>query len=138
MIGSRGLSRLRMLHPDGLDTEVMAMRKVATLKIAALVPPALAVAVLLLFAVGETVSGDWSGLGHVLQVLPIVLLMRLGRKRPLWGGILLLMLGFIAAHSFADDLREPGWLAPFLIIIAPLLLSGILFLGAAGLEKRAA
>jgi hypothetical protein len=78
----------------------MTMKKVEILKAAALIPPALAVAVLLLFAVGETGSGDWTGLGHVIQVVPIVLLMWLGWKQPLWGGMFLLILGFIAAHSF--------------------------------------
>lgn len=102
----------------------------------ALIPPALTTAVLLLFAYGETIGGDWSGLGHLLQVIPIVLLMWLGWKRPLWGGIFLLLLGFIAAHSFSNALRGPEWPAPFLIIIAPLLLSGLLLLGAAGLERK--
>jgi hypothetical protein len=51
---------------------------------------------------------------------------------------LLLILSFLAAYSLAEGLRGPGWLAPFLIIIAPLFLSGVLFLGAAGLERKAA
>jgi hypothetical protein len=114
------------------------MKKVKGLKIVALIPPALATAVLLLFAFGETIGGDWSGLGHLIQVIPIVLLMWLGWKRPLWGGIFLLLLGFLGLHSFSDTLRGPEWLAPFLIIIAPLLLSGFLFLGAAGLERKSA
>jgi len=48
--------------------------------------------ILLLFAIGETVGGDWSGLGHLIQAIPIALLMWLGWKRPLWGGIFLLIL----------------------------------------------
>jgi len=62
--------------------------------------------------------------------------MWLGWKRPLWGGILLLVLSLIAAYSFANPLRGMDWLAPLLIVVTPLLLSGILFLGAAQLEKE--
>lgn len=112
------------------------MRNANTLKIVALIFPALTVAILLLFTIGETASGDWSGLGHLIQVIPISLLMWLGWKRPLWGGISFLVLGFIASHSFADALRGPEWLAPFVIIIAPLLLSGLLLFGAAQLELK--
>jgi hypothetical protein len=50
----------------------------------------------------------------------------------------LLILSLLASHSFADALRGPEWLAPVLIIIAPLFLSGVLLVGAAGLEKHAA
>jgi len=114
------------------------MKNMKGLKIVALIFPGLATAVLLLFAFGETIGGDWSGLGHLIQVIPIVLLMWLGWKRPLWGGIFLLLLGFIASHSFSDALRGPEWLAPFLILIAPLLLSGFLLLVAARLERKTA
>lgn len=112
------------------------MKNVKALKIAALIFPGLTIAVLLLFALGETIGGDWSGLGHLIQVIPIGLLMWLGWKRPLWGGVFLLLLSLFAGYAFRDALRGSEWLAPFLIIIAPLLLSGFLLLGAAGLEKR--
>jgi hypothetical protein len=119
------------------------MKKASTnktkgIKIAALIFPGIPLAILLLFAIGETVGGDWSGLGHLIQAMPIALLMWLGWKRPLWGGILLLVLSLIAAYSFANPLRGMDWLAPLLIIVTPLLLSGILFLSAARLEKRTA
>jgi hypothetical protein len=108
------------------------------MKIAALIPPGLATAILLLFAVGETASSDWSGLGHLIPAALIGLLMWLGWKRPMWGGILLLLAGVLAALFFSDALRGPEWLAPFLIIIAPLLLAGLVLLGAAWLEQKAA
>ena len=114
------------------------MKNMKGLKIVELIFPGLATAVLLLFAFGETMGGDWSGLGHLIQVIPIVLLMWLGWKRPLWGGIFLLLLGFLGLHSFSNALRGSEWLAPFLIIIAPLLISGLLLLSAAGLERKAA
>jgi hypothetical protein len=114
------------------------MKRIKGLKLVALIFPGLTIALLLLFAIGETAGGDRSGLGHLIQAIPILLLMWPGWKRPLWGGIFLLLLGIIASHSFINALRGPGWLAPFLIIIAPLLLSGLLLLGAAGLERKAA
>ena len=108
------------------------------MKIAALIPPGLATGILLLFAVGETAGGDWSGLGHLIVAVPIGLLMWLGWKRPVWGGILLLLAGVFAALFFSDALRSPEWLAPFLIIVAPLLVAGLLLLGAARLEQKSA
>jgi len=64
--------------------------------------------------------------------------MWLGWKRPLLGGIFMLVLSLIAVYSFANPLRGADWLAPLLIIIAPLILSGILFLTEARLGKRTA
>ena len=113
------------------------MENIKGLKIVALIFPGLTLAILLLFAIGETIGGDWSGLGHLIQAIPLALFMWLGWKRPLWGGIFFLVLGLVAWYSFADALRGSEWLVPFLIIIAPILLAGILFLGAAVLEKRA-
>jgi hypothetical protein len=114
------------------------MKKTTKMKIIALVFPGLTIAILLLFALGETIGGDWSGLGHLIQAIPIAFLMWLGWKHPLAGGILLLILSFLGAYSLIDALRGPEGLAPFLIIVAPLFLSGILLLSAAVLERKAA
>lgn len=114
------------------------MKKTTRMKIVALVFPGLTIAVLLLFALGETIGGDRSGLRHLLQPIPIGFLMWLGWKRPLWGGTLFLVLSLLVLYPFADALRGSDWPARFIIIIAPLLLSGVLLLGAAGLERRAA
>jgi hypothetical protein len=109
---------------------------VKVLKTAGLIPLVWAVGILLLFAVGETAGGDGSGLGHLIIVVPVALLMWLGWKRPLGGGPLLLLIDLLAASLYSDALRGRGWLAPFLIVVAPLLLSALLLLGAAGLERR--
>jgi len=114
------------------------MKNIKSLKIVALIPPGLATAILLLFAVGETVGGDWSGLGHLVLAVPIGILMWLGWKRPLWGGILLLLMGLLVSFLFSNVLRSPEWLATFLIMVAPLLLSGLVLLGASGLERKGA
>ena len=108
------------------------MKTVKGLKVVALIFPGLVTAILLLFALGETFGGDWSGLGHLVQAIPIVLGMWVGWKRPLWGGVFLLVLSLLALYSFVG----PDWLAPVLIIVVPLFLSGILLLGAAGWEKK--
>jgi hypothetical protein len=63
-------------------------------------------------------------------------LMWLGWKRPFWGGLFLIVAGVLASRPFVDASRGVGWLAPFLIIGAPLLVSGVLLLGAARLERR--
>jgi len=94
------------------------------------------VAIVLLLTIGKTAGEDWTW--TPIFAISISLLMWLGWKRPLWGGIFLLLLGFIASHSFSDALRGPEWLAPFLILIAPLLLSGFLLLVAARLERKTA
>jgi FtsH-binding integral membrane protein len=114
----------------------MVMQKTRKMKIVALLPSGFVAAILLLFMVGETLGGDWSGLGHLIQLIPVVLLMWLGWKRPLLGGIFLFLLSLLAANSFANPFRESEWLAPFLIIVAPLLLSGVLFLGVTVLERK--
>ena len=113
------------------------MKKTTKMKIIGLVFPGLTIAFLLLFALGETIGGDWSGRGHLIQAIPIAFLMWLGWKHPLPGGILLLVLSLIASYFLIDALRGPEWLAPLLILIAPLFLSGILLLSAAGLERKA-
>ncbi|MEW6242497.1 MAG: hypothetical protein AB1564_16980 [Chloroflexota bacterium] len=112
------------------------MRTIKGLKIAALIPLGLAAAILLMFAAGETLGGDWSGLGHLVPLAFIGLLMWLGWKRPIPGGIALLAGALLAASFFADALRGPGWLAPFLIFVAPLALSGLLFLSAGRLGRK--
>jgi hypothetical protein len=110
----------------------------ALMKIVGLIPPALAAAVYLLFALGETAGGDASGLGHLVPVVLIGLLIWLGWKNPLVGGISLILLAFASASLYSDALSRPGsWLAPFLIAVAPLLLAGLLLLGAAWVGRRA-
>ena len=112
------------------------MKNVKTLKIVALIFPGAVIAILLLFALGETFGGDWSGLGHLVQAIPIALGMWVGWKRPLWGGMFLLVLSLLALYSFIGAFVGADWLAPFLIIVAPLFVSGLLLLGAAGWEKK--
>lgn len=114
------------------------MNAVKGLKIVASIPLVFALAVLLLFTVGETAGGDWSGLGHLFTVIPIALLLWLGWKKPLWGGILLVVLSLFFVVRFFRSLQGPGVPAPVVIYIAPLLISGALLLVAARLQRKAA
>ena len=105
------------------------MTFINAIKVAALVPPSLATAVLLLFAVGETAGGDPSGLHHLVPAALFGLLVWLGWRRPVWGGVLLVLAGLLVAFAIAGALRGPHPLAPFLIMVAPLLVGGMLLLG---------
>jgi hypothetical protein len=99
-------------------------------KIAALVPLGLQVAILLLFGIGEMASGDLSGAGHLLQVAVVVLIGLLAWKRPLEGGIALLLTGAIALAQFRDAT------AAILILAAPQIVSGALFLIGAFIARK--
>lgn len=55
----------------------------------------------LTFAIGEVLSGDMSGLSHLLQATPLVILIVLASKKPLIGGVLLLILSLILGIWYA-------------------------------------
>lgn len=54
-----------------------------------------------LFLIGETVGGDISGLGHLAQLIPLLLLAFLAFKYPYPIGILLIYLGVVSAFLYA-------------------------------------
>lgn len=112
--------------------------KTKGLKIAALVPPAFMVLVLLAFGIGESLGGDLSGLMHLAQAAPVLLVIWLGWKRPLWGGILLLLGAAFKALTFWRQFPgadSPAMISPSVIMILPLALSGVLLLVSARLAK---
>jgi hypothetical protein len=69
------------------------MTREARLKAIALALLAIPLAVLALFAVGEVAGGDWSGLQHVVQALPLVLLALAAYRWPVAAGWLLVVVG---------------------------------------------
>lgn len=105
------------------------------LKRVALVCLAIPILVLAAFALGEVAGGDISGLQHVVQLLPLAALAWLGWKRPLWGGIALIVLTLILAGISivtAGLSPVPPFVNAFLYIILALpLVAGILFVAAA-------
>lgn len=115
------------------------MKTVKALKIAALVPLGFMVAILLIFAIGESVGGDLSGLMHLVPVVLVGLVAWLCWKRPLWGGILLLAGAVFEAVFFAAivlrDANPGGMVSPIIILILPLTLSGALLLTAARIGR---
>lgn len=55
----------------------------------------------LMFTFGEIFSGDMSGLSHLIQAVPVALLMFLAAKKPLIGGIMLLITGLVLGILYA-------------------------------------
>jgi hypothetical protein len=102
------------------------------LKIAAEIPIGLLVAFLLLMGIGEVVGGDFSGIGHLLPAAALGLLMWLAWKRPLYPGMILVLLGIVNAVLYGSAMnRSQDWYIPILIMSVPLLLAGSFLLLAA-------
>ncbi len=55
---------------------------------------------LCLFAFGEALSGDVSGLFHLIQALPLLLLVLLSYKKPFVGGVILMVLSLILGITY--------------------------------------
>lgn len=105
------------------------------LKVAALVAATPTVAVLLLFAFGETSGGDVSGLQHLVQLLPLAVLLALAWRFPLFGGASLvgvaLVLGALYPMVAGGSERVSTILLVELLFLAPPLVTGLLFFAAA-------
>jgi hypothetical protein len=107
------------------------MKTIQGLKIAAMLPLAFMILVLLVFGIGEMVGGDLSGAGHLIPVVFVGLVIWFCWKKPLWGGILLLIGAGFEVFNFRDVFARPNpelWLAPLLIMTLPLAFSGLLLL----------
>lgn len=113
------------------------MKTVQSLKVAALVPLGFMVLVLLTFGLGETLSGDLSGMMHFVPVVFAVLVAWLCWKRPLWGGVLLLAGVVFEVIAFWGILinRPPMWFWTLIIMILPLAFSGLLLLTAEWVKR---
>lgn len=100
------------------------------LKKVAIVLLAIPFAILLLFTFGEVFSGEISGLQHLTQAIPLLLLAYIAYKKPFVGGIILLAIGLVLGTLYS--LRAPFALPTILIVEAtlflPLLISGVLFI----------
>lgn len=107
------------------------------IKVLALVPLGLTAGVLLLFTLGETASGDWSGLGHLVQLLPVLFLMWLSWRRPSLGALLLIALAAVAAISYYGRLSAVALTPPFWLLVAPILIAAALLFAAGRLKSSA-
>lgn len=100
------------------------------LKIAGLALLLLPVGFLLIFAIGETLGGDLSGLQHLVQAAPLVLLALLAWSLPTLGGVVLLVIGGLLALAYPLLIRGlpvGTLLLVEAILFAPAVLSGLLF-----------
>jgi len=92
----------------------------------------------LVFAVGEMAAGGLSGAMHLVSALAVVVLMLLARRRPVEGGIGLVVLGVLSALYLAAAMRGE-WdfrVQGILLGAAPFAVCGLLFLAAAALARR--
>ena len=105
------------------------------LKVLAVIPLLGMAGVLLLFAIGESAGGDYSGLVHAGPAMAGLGLIWLGWRFPATGGWVSLALGGLAFLRYG---LLPG--KPFseatLIMAAPPVIGGLLFLASAWWERR--
>lgn len=95
-------------------------------------------AFLAFMGVGEMVSGDLSGVQHLVPALLAIGLMLLAVKRPLAAGVILLGLGAAAFALFYNAMIRPeDKLGGATIMGGPFLFSGLLLLVAAALARPA-
>ena len=88
----------------------------------------------LLFTVGEVLSGDISGFAHLIQAVPVLLLIFLAWKRPLIGGVLLFTISLILGVLYVLDnpVNFPAIFAVEAFLFIPPFISGILLVVSSG------
>lgn len=118
-----GLIALR----KGADESVRRNNSLRWLLIAGYLLLGVQVAIYLAFGIGEMVGGEMSGAGHFVPVIAIAILGFLVWRRPLEGGVAMLLLGIL-------DLLVFGLIA--IIVTWPLPVAGALFTAAALLTHR--
>ena len=101
----------------GRDQRVGRIGWVRGLLIVGLIPLGLQAVIFLLLGAAEIASGDLSGAGHLVSLAATVLLAVLAWKRPIEGGIALLIVGIAISAQLSD-----------MIMAAPQIVSGGLFL----------
>lgn len=94
--------------------------------------------VLLLFLFGEVFSGEISGLSHLVQAVPLLLLLFLALKKPFIAGIALILIGITLAVLY--PLRAPFNLSTIFIVevllFLPPIVSGILLIISSKKDKE--
>ncbi len=124
----------------GPDRAVAANKPAKWLLGAALVLMGLYVALLLFFGLGEMMSGDFSGIIHLTPAIMVIVLMWLVWRRPVETGIVLVIVGVLAAFYYGAAAMQGGgpFLAGVLIGGAPYLAAGLAALAAAAMARRRA
>jgi hypothetical protein len=80
---------------------------------------------LLMFLIGETFGGDISGLGHLAQIIPLVILAYIASKYPFVGGLLLIFVGLVLLVLYTILARIAFPIVDILLFL-PLIVSGVL------------
>jgi hypothetical protein len=113
------------------------MKSATLLQTLAFIPPGLAAAVFLAMSMRESGLGNWNGLTLLVPAVTMILLIILGWKQPFWSGVLMLAVaGFEGYRIFSGvypQADEPG---RALLLVAPLVISGLLQILAAWLLHR--
>lgn len=81
-----------------------------------------------LFLFGEVFSGDLSGFSHLLQLIPLFVLIYIAWKWPFWGGVALVLFSLALGIIYAVD-QLFAWqtiLFVELLLFLPPFISGIL------------
>lgn len=106
----------------------MILRK--KIKFAAIGILFLPIGFLLLFLIGEVFSGDLTGLGHLIQLLPLLVLAWFGYKNPYWSGVFMSLIGLTFGVIYA--MSAGFYLETILIVEAvlflPIFVSGVLLI----------
>ena len=104
------------------------------LKIAGMVLVLVPIAFFLIFAVGESASGDLSGLSHLVQAAPFAILAWAAWRWPRVGGWILVGLGLVLGALYVFTASHFPWQTIVLVeaaLFVPTVLAGALFLLAA-------
>jgi hypothetical protein len=99
-------------------------KRLKTIGLSVLLIPAL---FFLLFLFGETVGGDISGVGHLFQIIPIIILGYLAFKLPFIGGLILTFVGTLLLVLYTT-MTGLQFLVVDVLIFLPLIISGILLI----------
>lgn len=92
---------------------------------------------LALFLLGQVFGGDWSGLFHLVQLLPLAALLALGWRSPNLAGVLLLGIGGALALAYYVETVDSDSVSAFeralvaALFLVPPIVAGALFLVAA-------
>jgi hypothetical protein len=92
---------------------------------------ALPILILAVFAIGEVAGGDISGLQHIIQLVPLLLLAWLAWRWPVWGGIVLTATSLIVVTLvilFLPGLATGPFTLFRAILFLPPLVAGVLFI----------
>jgi hypothetical protein len=116
------------------------------LKVAGLIPLLIPIALLFLFTVAETVGGDISGLGHLIQAAPLIILAIFAWKKPALAGKILVAIAVLLAISTLahavivgvmgmEGMGIVAQISVVLLFFVPAIISGLLLIASA--RKRA-